>query len=431
MNSMNKYLKLLEHVFIVVSLFLSTGAILAVVSSDGFSEGEDRTIDFTDYTLVKSTFLIVKLIGILLLIFRWKKFAYTIRQNRYVLIFTALAILSVMWSDSPSKTLSRSIGLLTTNLFGIYVATRYTMKEQFTIFVQVFSVVLITSILFIIFLPKYGIMGGIHVGTWRGVYIHKNVFGQTLVMCTSIFFLRSISDNKNAFLINLGLILSIILLLMTKSSGALGNLLIIFNVFLILNTWRWRLEIMIPASIGLIFIGIVSKLWIDDNAGILFSAVNKDPSLTGRTELWSLLIEIALRKPWLGYGYDIFWAGFNGSSAEVWYTVGWHPPNAHNGFLDVWLSLGLAGLVSFGINFLNILFKGFIWLRYFIKTPDGFWPLMFMVWLVLSNVSESSLMTKNEFATIIYTTLSYSLIIEISGRYKPNLLTISEEIQEG
>ena len=202
---MNKYLKLLEHVFIVVSLFLSTGAILAVVSSDGFSEGEDRTIDFTDYTLVKSTFLIVKLIGILLLIFRWKKFAYTIRQNRYVLIFTALAILSVMWSDSPSKTLSRSIGLLTTNLFGIYVATRYTMKEQFTIFVQVFSVVLITSILFIIFLPKYGIMGGIHVGTWRGVYIHKNVFGQTLVMCTSIFFLRSISDNKNAFLINLGL----------------------------------------------------------------------------------------------------------------------------------------------------------------------------------------------------------------------------------
>ena len=56
---------------------------------------------------------------------------------------------------------------------------------------------------------------------------------------------------------------------------------------------------------------------------------------------------------------------------------------------------------------------------------------MFMVWLVLSNVSESSLMTKNEFATIIYTTLSYSLIIEISGRYKPNLLTISEEIQEG
>jgi len=215
---------------------------------------------------------------------------------------------------------------------------------------------------------------------------------------------------------------------MSRSSSSMSNLLIILITFLIFRTWRWRYEIMVPASIAIMIAGMIFYLWFTENSAIIFASINKDPSLTGRTDIWILLIEIALRRPWLGYGYDAFWLEFDGPSAEVWYAASWHPPHAHNGFIDLWLTLGLVGLLLFILSFLDTFSKGFIWIRYFSKTPDGFWPLIFMVFFILSNLTESALMKQNEFFTVIYVAISYSLVLGISN--KPDLLTNSVEIQQ-
>ena len=78
-------------------------------------------------------------------------------------------------------------------------------------------------------------------------------------------------------------------------------------IFFIFRTWRWRYELMIPASIGIMFLGTLSYIWFTENAAIAFGSIGKDSSLTGRTEIWGLIIDIALRKALLGYGYDSFW----------------------------------------------------------------------------------------------------------------------------
>ena len=94
-------------------------------------------------------------------------------------------------------------------------------------------------------------------------------------------------------------------------------------------------------------------LFVGLSAVVLFGAVyyreillllGKDPTLTGRTGIWKLVIASAVKRPILGFGYRAFWTGLQGESAHLALTEGWSPTGAHNGFLDVWLNLGLVGL---------------------------------------------------------------------------------------
>jgi exopolysaccharide production protein ExoQ len=406
---MKKPIVVFEQIFTVLSLFLYTGGILALVISGGKNEGESGSGG--DYGIIKQFFILINLITIGLLASRWKKVADVVAKNIYILLFTGLALFSMFWSDIPNTTLSRSIGLFGTNLFGLYFATRYTLKEQLLLLVKAFGLVLLISLIFVVALPKFGIMGGLHAGAWRGIFLHKNFLGKMMVFSTMIFILQSLSYNKNRVIINLGLVFSIIFLIMSRSSSSMVNLVILLMVFFVFRTWRWRYEIMIPASICIMFIGSLGYIWFTENAAIIFGSIGKDPSLTGRTEIWGLIIEIALRKAVLGYGYDSFWFGFDGPSAEVWSAFDWHPPHSHNGFLDLWLSTGLLGLTFWGLAFMETLSKGFIYLRYYSKTPEGFLPLIFLAFFIISNLTESSLMRQNDIFTVLFVSMSYSLII--------------------
>jgi exopolysaccharide production protein ExoQ len=407
---MKKTIVVFEQIFTVLSFLLYTGGILALVISGGKNEGESGE-GGGDFGIIKQLFILINLITIGLLASRWKKVADVIVKNKYILLFTILVLLSMFWSDIPNTTLSRSIALFGTNLFGLYLATRYTLKEQLLLLVKVFGAVLLISLIFVVALPKFGIMGGLHAGAWRGIFLHKNDLGKFMVISTMIFLLQSISYNKNRAIINLGLVFSVIFLIMSRSSSSMLNLVILLMVFFVFRTWRWRYEIMIPASIGIMFIGSLGYIWFTENAAIAFGSIGKDPSLTGRTEIWGLIIDIALRKALLGYGYDSFWFGFNGPSAEVWSAFDWHPPHSHNGFLDLWLSTGLLGLTFWGLAFMETLSKGFIYLRYYSKTAEGFLPLIFLVFFVISNLTESSLMRQNDIFTVLFVSMSYSLII--------------------
>jgi exopolysaccharide production protein ExoQ len=416
---MKKKIALAEHTFSIFALILYTGAFLPLIASGGYSEGEGDIDVFSNYALANQLFILIYFITIVLLVFRWKKVGSVIITNKYMLMFTCFALTSTLWSVLPDKTMSRSISLLGTNLFSIYLTTRYTIQQQLSLLAQTFGTILLASVVFIVLLPQYGMMGGVHAGAWRGIYIHKNLFGQFMVMSTSIFFLQSISYDRHRFLMYIGLCLSIVMLLMTRSSSAIVNLLIILASFLIFCTWKWRYEIMIPASTAIIFFSTIFYHWFNENSAILFAGLSKTANLSGRADIWLLLPDIALRRPWLGYGYDVFWSGYDSPSAEVWYAVGWNAPNAHNGFFDLWLGLGVVGLFLLALSFMDTIVKGYIWLRYFSKTPDGFWPLIFMVFFVISNLSESKLMRQNDFFTVIYVAISYSLISGISSKRDP------------
>jgi exopolysaccharide production protein ExoQ len=88
-------------------------------------------------------------------------------------------------------------------------------------------------------------------------------------------------------------------------------------------------------------VAAVIVIWPD----FLFSLLGKDVTLTGRTGIWSAVLDSIAKRPLFGYGYQAFWLGFEGESYRVILAVSWVLAQAQNGFLDVMLEMGLAGLV--------------------------------------------------------------------------------------
>lgn len=415
---MNKRLILAEQIFTVVSLVNYTGGPLAVILSGGASEG-DNSVVTANYALIQLVFFLNYTISFFLLVLRWKKVLTIMSKDRYIIVLIGLCFLSYLWSPVPSTTLVRSVALLGTTLFGVYLGTRYSLKEQLQLLAWTFGIVIILSLLFIVALPKYGIMGGKHAGAWRGIFTHKNVLGKVMILSGLIFLLTALNQNKYRCLLWVGLGFSMILLLLARSSSSVINFLIILIALFFIKTVRLPYILMLPTLLLLAVIGQFSYLAIVDNLEYLLGAMGKDTTLTGRADLWPAVLDKIWERPWLGYGFSGFWGEWDSESAYVWRATKWNPPNSHNGLLDTWLDLGLVGLFIYLLGFLVNAFKGLAWVR-MSKTWDGFWPILCMIYFWLSNQTESALLRQNEIYWLLYVTVILSML-----KYPDSLKKIS------
>ncbi|NEO69554.1 O-antigen ligase [Moorena sp. SIO3H5] len=407
---MKKLLAFFEPIFTTVSLVLYSGGVLTVILSGGRSEGD--VIQEFDSSLSRLLFVLIYLITFFLLTLRWKKVLYVLSQDRWLSLLLGIAVVSVFWSSEPTTTMNRAVALIGTTLFGVYLASRYTIKEQLEMLGWTFGVAILLSFLFIVALPKYGIMGGVHAGTWRGIYVHKNVLGKVMVPSAVVFLLLAIRGKKNNLLLWGGFSFSVLLLLFTTSKTALVSLIIMLFSLYLYRMLRWRYDLLIPAIFAMTTFGGSVLIWLLDNADALLSAIGKDATLTGRTKLWPFVLDMIDKQPWLGYGYGSFWNGLNGESAYVWRAVLWPAPNAHNGFLELWLALGILGVLIYLIGFSFSLLRAVAIVRVN-KTSENLWPLLFLTYTVLANITETSVMIQNNIFWVLYTSVALSVLIPL------------------
>ncbi|HAA27810.1 MAG TPA: polymerase [Cyanobacteria bacterium UBA8553] len=409
---MRKLLKFAEHAFTVVSLMHYSGGPLLVILSGGANEGDaEGAGSSSDNSLILLLFFVIYLVTFFLLVLRWKKVLYVLSKDRFLLLLIAFVAASMLWSANPSKTLSRSIALIGTTLFGLYLASRYSMKQQLKLFGWMYGLSIILSFGFAVAMPKFGLMGGLHAGKWRGIYNHKNTLGKVIVPGIFIFFLLALGSRKRRRILWCGFGLAVLLLLLSTSKTSLVNLLVVFVAFAAFQIVRWRYHRMIPALTALTTVGTTLYVWMTANTAALLGSLGKDETLTGRGDLWPLVFEKIGERPWLGYGYGAFWNGLDGESSSIWYASGWKPPNSHNGFLDIVLSLGLVGLAILAIGFLIVAVpRALLWVRQS-KTPVGFWPVLYMTYLVLANLGESTLMIQNDIFWVFYTSMYFSVLM--------------------
>jgi exopolysaccharide production protein ExoQ len=402
----NKPLKFVESGFAVVSLIIYSGAIILLVLSGGQQQYEE--VEY-DSSLIRIVFFVIYLITCLLLALRWKQTIDTLRQDYLVFALIILAAVSICWSGDKAFTLKDSVTLFGSSLFGLYFASRYSLKEQLELLGWAFGIIVILSFVFAIALPKYGIMGGLHQGKWRGVFGHKNGLGQSMVYSGLVFLFLVYQNKKYKLWMWIGLSLSMLLLLLSASTSSMANLLILICIFFLIYTFRLPYLLMLPAILLLATIGELFYLWSIDNAGVIFNSVGKDTTLTGRTDLWPVVIEMIGKHPWIGYGYSGFWKGLNGAeSAYVWRTTAWTPSHPHNGFLQLLLDLGILGLLIFFWGFFRNLIRGVKFIRS-TKAVAALWPVVHMSQLIIPSLTETQLFGSNSIGWILYVAVVFSL----------------------
>ncbi len=417
-NANLKLLRLFELVFSVCSLLHLSNALVPLLISGGASEGDGIDTSAFDYSLNAKIQLLIYFVSFIFLILRWKKVLPILIKGRFIWLLIIFACFSYFWSALPEQTFKSGIYAIGTTAFGLYLATRYTLKEQLDIFTWTFGVAVVLSLVFIVALPHYGIMGGVHAGALRGIYTHKNQFGIIIALASVVFFLKASAGESKSWIFWLFMIVSVALVVMSRSTASLGNMGIILLSCLFYRVFRWRYEMLVSTILGILVIGIAGMLVFINffESDLLFVALGKDATLSGRTDIWRYVWDMIQLRPWGGYGLTAFWNGLDGPSAYVKRALRFPVIYAHNGFLDLWLSIGFIGLSLFLIGFFYNIGKSLALLRRS-NSPEGFWPLIFLTYILLSNIYEGTITTMNNIFWAVYVTLAFSLIVARQNKY--------------
>jgi len=129
----------------------------------------------------------------------------------------------------------------------------------------------------------------------------------------------------------------------------------------------------------------------------MVAALGKDPTLTGRTEIWGLVLGLHTN-PWVGTGFESFWLGPR--LEKMWTALPNFPINeAHNGYLEVYLNLGWAGICFIALLLVTgykriifgicrnperaSLFLGFLLCTLFYSFTEAGFRMMTVAWVFL------------------------------------------------
>jgi exopolysaccharide production protein ExoQ len=326
---------------------------------------------------------------------RWREVGWTVA-------FSALTLASAAWSQD----------FILTTLFGIYFARRYTMERQMQLICVAGLIAALLSIFFALLLPKYGIDHDVHEGVWLGIFTQKNVCArEMLFLLATVLPYRPRRSGLKAC--RIAAIFGIVAVIVgTQSKTALLIMAVVVLLFPALVLVR-RVSRSLLLVAGASALGVAVVGWVLEASALpqLIALLGRDSTMTGRTEIWQAVLQAIMKHPLLGYGFAAFWLSLRGESANIIVALRWAVPAAHNGFLEIWLQLGAAGLFLFAAGFLFALRSALRGLRQ-PSFSRAAWPLAVILLLtVVYNLDESSLMQPNDFLWMLYVATLVNLAV--------------------
>ncbi len=408
--SMERRVSLFESTLIVVILILGTGALSIFPTI--FIAGSP----LSTYFWLASYFWVG---GILCLHYRIRWLFWLIRYQFLSAIVLLVMLTSVLWSIDQILTLQRAIHLIGTTLIGFYVGFHVPPRITLLLLSRALTIIIVGNVFVALVLPDVGQedLFGEHV--WKGWHFHKNGLGFTASIAFLFFSIRTLSVERiNRWVHGVLCILSFLLLIKSGSATALITFLsgagiatsLSFAKRLGLSGWITGFLL----SFYLIMMGVVgSIIFFAGDIEMATSLVGKSGDLTGRTGLWEMVVSMIKERPWLGFGYGSIWSPKPGTESVVGplleNQLGWLPPHAHNGFLNIASEVGLPVAIIASIFSIQSIIKS---IRLYLRQPSSSALLVaaLMSALIIRTLSEQVIFTDRSLNWIIFVALPISLL---------------------
>ncbi len=395
-----KALLWLENIAVFWLIIHFSGAILALLLTDHQDlEAESpflRALWYPSYLMILA-----------LIVIHFPKFLRTAVFNPLILVCVLLCGVSFFWSIDPAITMRRSVAIVMTTAFGLYLACRYDWHALVQRIAFAYAFLAIGSLIFAVALPEWGRMQFIHEGSWRGLWLEKNSFGAQMSKALLVMMCAFAMKPKHGwFYVPMGLLCFGLVLMCTSKTALLAALLMIMG-FVFVRIMRaypiLRIPTMYFAVIGTVTFGFLMTFM----PGEMLAMIGKEPTLTGRTDIWDSLIRAASEHMWLGHGYGTFWMDPLGPSYWVRFNLDWGVPTAHNGWMETWLSVGLVGVILFGITYLVTLILALD--RLARGGVENYWALLSTILFLVLSLSESTILQANLLDWVIFTATTAKL----------------------
>lgn len=321
----------------------------------------------------------------------------------YVSSLCALALLSTLWSQFPMTTLTHAMMLAVNTAFAFYLLERFSADDLLKLMLMVGTLAAFGCLIVVLFFPSFGIQerSSITAGAWEGIFAQKNICGLVMTeLLLPAFFVRVDSRSARIFrLAYISVVLSIIA--MTRSVGA-WVVCVACLLFVATMHFFARMAKKDAAALAFSLAGIaaIGAVLLFSNFDALMYALGKDPTLTGRTRIWSTLLISVTNRPCFGYGYTAFWGGLQGESALS--TLVEHGPIAYaeNGVLELWLELGAAGVALYFLVFSRAI-KDAAFCLVRSASPAAMWYASLLFFIAVSNIEAGKLLSTSDLGLVL------------------------------
>jgi exopolysaccharide production protein ExoQ len=290
--------------------------------------------------------------GMVVVVTRWRDVATILRANRPIVVFFAYCAVSLFWSDFQEvsfKRWTKAVGdfamvlIVLSDPDPIAAVKRLLARASFLL--------VPLSVLIIKYYPElgkgYGRWDG--VAFFTGVTTNKNALGVICLFLGLAALWRILAvrrerehPRRGRWLIVHGTILLMVFWLFWKANSMTSLSCFLVGIVLLFVTRGG--EARRPALVHVLVAGMVAFTGAVAFLGLspeLLTSIGRDPTLTDRTEVWSVAIGL-IDDRLIGTGFESFWLGPR--LEAMWNAYSWQPNQAHNGYLEIFLNLGWVGV---------------------------------------------------------------------------------------
>ncbi|NUU04756.1 O-antigen ligase family protein [Leifsonia sp. C5G2] len=299
--------------------------------------------------------------------FRWRTTPKTL------VLFLAFAIVSIAWSAYPGASALGVLATLATTIGGLFLGLRLGWPGLLSALGNAFRWILGLSLLFELVVavfvrhpvlpltPAQPVPSGklpqaffwsrellFHGGPIQGIVGNSNLLAMIALLSLVVFGIQLADRTVRRGSAISWLVVAALTLALTRSATVIAAA-IVTAVVLGFALWARRAG---PARrtpvyvVGLAAIAAVIVL-VSVFASRIPALFGKSEDLTGRLDIWKAVTGLAQQRPVFGWGWVSYWAPWVKPFDGLATRNGVEYLQAHNAWLDVWLQLGIVGLVVF------------------------------------------------------------------------------------
>ena len=268
--------------------------------------------------------------------------------------------LSLIWAIDPSIAFRRlaftTIIILSLSYTTDLLSYRQVVRVLLTALVTILMVDWLAVAAFPLAVHQAAELDTSLVGNWRGIHNHKNEAGAFCAM-TLILIVYEARRVRSKVTGPALFILAAAFLCESRSKTSGGFVFVAMLIGMAAHVAYKNPGLRRVAAFSAVGFALVA-LAIIGNPLSPFARIFEDPAaLTGRVQIWPVLMNYALDHPWLGAGYGSFWA-IGDMSPIFSYASGWVTTvdHSHNGYIQIVIQTGFVG---FAIMFATLMVQPF------------------------------------------------------------------------
>ncbi len=383
---------LIEAVAAVLMLLLYSQGLIGPLFAD--------PADPESSAILRLIWLPVYALTLVLLLARPGESLRIVGQNLALAGLIILALASTAWSLAPDDTLRRAFALAMTTACGLWLASRWSWQGLIMITGSCFAGLAVLSTLMALAVPSLGVDQAVHAGAWKGVWWEKNTLGAMMAIGTIACLAASQvdRDRRVLWLAFTGLCAALVLMSTSKTSllalvlglGGAGG------IALCRSGFGFASLTLIAGICSAVLVALALLIAPVEAVALL----GRDATLTGRTDIWVVLIDQIRDAVWTGFGYKAYWVAETGPVFWVRQATGWDVPTAHNGWIEIGLALGLPGMLLMAF----VYFRGLLAaLGRVFHGAETYFALPIIAMIGLVSISESNLLQQNDLSWVLLT----------------------------